>query len=209
MIFGWYVFIFTLHIVLLFMHSSYHVYAHSGFPSAFITIFSDLNFWTFDDLDLLIATLSNLNLLAFSNHGLQLEAHIYALWFLVFVFLFSFFILCLCLCTLYIMFMHVQLFKCFLNSFQQSWFFKLVMVEEKDVCLVEFIDNVGKVEKNCGMPPTSIVHGSILDVENKHMQVVIHSFATTTNFVEVEVMQLMAIQVQAIAWKPHSQSLIS
>jgi hypothetical protein len=83
------------------------------------------------------------------------------------------------------------------------------MVEEKDVCLVELIGNVDKVEKICGTPPTSIVHGNILDVENKHMQIaVIHSFATTTNFVEVDVMQLVAIQVQAIAWKPHSWSLI-
>jgi hypothetical protein len=32
--------------------------------------------------------------------------------------------------------------------------------------LVEF---VGKIEKNCGMPPTSIVHGNISDVENMHM----------------------------------------
>jgi hypothetical protein len=69
---------------------------------------------------------------------------------------------------------------------------------------------LARLKKNCGMPPTSIVHGSILDVENKHMQVVvIHSFAATTNFVEVEVMQLVTIQVQAIAWKPRSQSLIS
>jgi hypothetical protein len=72
----------------------------------------------------------------------------------------------------------------------------MMMVEEKDVCFVEFIGNVGKVEENCGTPPTSIAHGSILDVENKHMQVVvIHFFATATNFVEVEVMQLVAIQV--------------
>jgi hypothetical protein len=79
------------------------------------------------------------------------------------------------------------------------------MVQEKNV----FFGNVGKVQQNCGIPPTSIVHGNILDVQNKHMQVVvIHSFATTTNFVEVEVMQLVVIQVQAIAWKPHSQSMI-
>jgi hypothetical protein len=59
------------------------------------------------------------------------------------------------------------------------------------------------------MPPTFIVHGNILNVENKHMQVaIIHSFATTTNFVEVNVMQLVAIQVQVIAWKPHSWSFI-
>jgi hypothetical protein len=83
------------------------------------------------------------------------------------------------------------------------------MVDEKDVCLVEFIGNVDKVEENCETPPTSIVHGNILDVNNKHMQVVvIHSFAVTTNFVEVDVMQLVAIQVQAIAWKPHNWSLI-
>jgi hypothetical protein len=31
------------------------------------------------------------------------------------------------------------------------------MVEEKDVCLVEFIGNVDKVEENCGTPPTFIV----------------------------------------------------
>ncbi len=74
---------------------------------------------------------------------------------------------------------------------------------------VEFTDNVDKVEENCGTPPTSIVHGSILDVGYKHMQVVVlHSFVATTNFVEVDVMQLVAIQVQTIAWKPHSWSLI-
>jgi hypothetical protein len=54
------------------MHSSHHVYAHSGSSSVFIAIFNDLNFSTFDDLDLLIATLSDFNLLAFSNPGLQL-----------------------------------------------------------------------------------------------------------------------------------------
>ncbi len=70
------------------------------------------------------------------------------------------------------------------------------------------------VEENCGMPPTFIVHGNILNVENKHMYVVvihyslIYSFPTTTNFVEVDAMQFAAIQVQAIAWKPHSWSLI-
>jgi hypothetical protein len=68
------------------------------------------------------------------------------------------------------------------------------MVEEKNVCLVEFIGHVDKVEGNCGTRPTSIVHGNILDVDNKHMQVVvIHSFAVTTNFVEVDIMQLLAI----------------
>ncbi len=71
----WYlvvVFLSTLHIVFLFMHSSHHVYAHSSSSSVFITIFNDLNFSTFDDLDFLIATLSDFNLLAFSNPGLQL-----------------------------------------------------------------------------------------------------------------------------------------
>jgi hypothetical protein len=32
--------------------------------------------------------------------------------------------------------------------------------------LVEF---VGRVGKSCGMPPTSIMHGNISDVENMHM----------------------------------------
>ncbi len=54
------------------MHYSHHVYAHSNSSSVFITIFNDLNFSTFDDLDFLIATLSDFNLLAFSNPGLQL-----------------------------------------------------------------------------------------------------------------------------------------
>jgi len=204
------------------MHSSHHVYTHSGSSSVSTTIFNDLNFSTFDDLDILIATFNNLNLLAFSDPNLQLWACLYIYIYCGFLFLyfclhFSQCVFIFILCIVF-MFMHVQLLKCFKNSFQQyrsfnfqqSWYFKFVMVEEKDVCLVEFIGNVGKVEKNCGMPPTSIMHGSILDVENKHMQVVvIHSFAATTNFVEVEVMQLVTIQVQAIAWKPHSQSLIS
>jgi hypothetical protein len=54
------------------MHFSHHVYAHSGSSSVYITIFNDLNFSTFDDLDLLIATLSDFNFFAFSNPSLQL-----------------------------------------------------------------------------------------------------------------------------------------
>jgi hypothetical protein len=42
---------------------------------------------------------------------------------------------------------------------------------EGDECLVEFIGNVGEVEKSCGMSSTSIVHGNISNVKSMHMQV--------------------------------------
>jgi hypothetical protein len=45
-----------------------------------------------------------------------------------------------------------------------------VMVKKKDVCLVEFVNNVDGVEENCWMPMLiSIVHGNILDVEKVHI----------------------------------------
>jgi hypothetical protein len=51
----------------------------------------------------------------------------------------------------------------------------------KNVCLVESIDSFGGVEQICEMPPTSIVHGNISNVESMHLQVVaIHFFTTKT-----------------------------
>ncbi len=81
-----------------------------------------------------------------------------------------------------------------------------VTVEEKDVCLVEYVGIIGGVEDNYGKPPNSIVHGNISNVENVHMQVVTTHFWTTrtysiitTDCVEVEVMQLAIIQIQLVA----------
>jgi hypothetical protein len=51
-----------------------------------------------------------------------------------------------------------------------------VTVEEKDVCLVEYVGIIGGVEDNYGKPPNSIVHGNISNVENVHMQVVTTHF---------------------------------
>ncbi len=44
-----------------------------------------------------------------------------------------------------------------------------VMVEEKDVCLVEYVGTIGGVEDNYGKPPNFVVHGNISNVENVHM----------------------------------------
>ncbi len=81
-----------------------------------------------------------------------------------------------------------------------------VMVEEKDVCLVEYVGTIGGVEDNYGKPPNFVVHGNISNVENVHMQVVTTHFWTTrthsivtTNCVEVEVIQLAIIQIQVVA----------
>jgi hypothetical protein len=49
----------------------------------------------------------------------------------------------------------------------------------KDVCLVESIGSVGRVEKICEMPPTFIVHGNISNVESMHLQVVATHFVGT------------------------------
>jgi hypothetical protein len=56
-----------------------------------------------------------------------------------------------------------------------------------------------------------IMHDKILDVDIVHMQaitthffVIGTHFAMATNFIEVEVMQLAIIQVQAQVWKSHS-----
>lgn len=77
--------------------------------------------------------------------------------------------------------MHIQL-GCNLEAcfvFALSWLGLCYMLDamvEGDEFLVEFIGNVGGVEKNCGMSSTSIVHGNISNVENMHMQ------AATTNY---------------------------
>jgi hypothetical protein len=75
--------------------------------------------------------------------------------------------------------------------------------------LVEFIGGVNKVGKSYGTPPTFILHGNILNVENMHMQIITsYSSITKTYFVvtidsiDVEVMEFMVIQIQALAWKP-------
>ncbi len=118
-----------------------------AFQVFFITIFNDLNFSTFDDLDLLIAMLNDFNLLAFSQSRSSTLGTLYIYIFCGFLFLSSFFTLCFCFhWNLHCVYVYA-LFKCFKNSFQrywsfnfqQSWYFKLVVVEEKDVCLVEFI----------------------------------------------------------------------
>ncbi len=63
------------------------------------------------------------------------------------------------------------------------------MVKKKDVCLVEFVNNVGRVEENCEMPMLiSIVHGNILDVEKVHILVITIHYAIATYFIKVEVM---------------------
>lgn len=74
------------------------------------------------------------------------------------------------------------------------------MSKEEYVCLVEFFGRIGEVEENCGMTPTFIMHNNISNVETMHMQasithfcVVGTHFSTTTNFGEVEVMQLVVI----------------
>jgi hypothetical protein len=43
---------------------------------------------------------------------------------------------------------------------------------------------------------------NLLYVESMHMQ------ATMINYVEIEFMQLVVIQVQVAAWKPHRQNSI-
>ncbi len=48
-------------------------------------------------------------------------------------------------------------------------FMPKVMVEEKDVCLVEYVGTIGGVEDNYGKPPNFVVHGNISNVENVHM----------------------------------------
>jgi len=64
-----------------------------------------------------------------------------------------------------------------------------VMVKKKDVRLVEFVNNVGGVEENCGMPMLiSIVHGNILDVEKVHIYVITTHSTIATYFTKVEVM---------------------
>lgn len=67
-----------------------------------------------------------------------------------------------------------------------------MVVEEKDVCLVEYVGIIGGVEDNYGKQPNFVVHGNISNVENVHMQVV------TTNCVEVKIMQLAIIQIQVV-----------
>lgn len=80
------------------------------------------------------------------------------------------------------------------------------MVEEKDVCLVEYVGTIGGVEDNYGKAPNFVVHGNISNVENVHMQVVTTHFWTArthsiviTNCIEVEVIQLAIIQIQVVA----------
>jgi DNA-binding ferritin-like protein len=74
------------------------------------------------------------------------------------------------------------------------------MTKEEYVRLVEFVGRIGEVKENCGMTPTFIMHNNISNVETMHMQattthfcVVGTHFFTTTNFCEVEVMQLVVI----------------
>jgi hypothetical protein len=57
--------------------------------------------------------------------------------------------------------------------------------KEEDVCLVEFVVDIGGVE-NSETPPTFIMHGNISNVESVH-------YATTTNYVKVEIIQRVAI----------------
>jgi hypothetical protein len=75
--------------------------------------------------------------------------------------------------------------------------------------LVESIGSVNKVDKSCETPPTFILHGKILDVENMHMQVIATHFSITRirfvgtiDSIDVEVMQFMVIQIHVLAWKP-------
>lgn len=63
----------------------------------------------------------------------------------------------------------------------------------KNVCLLEFVK---MVKENV------IITTNLLDVESMHMQ------ATMINYVEIEFMQLVVIQVQVAAWKPHRQNFI-
>lgn len=42
------------------------------------------------------------------------------------------------------------------------------MAKQKDVCLVMLVGSVKEVEENCGMPPISIVHSNISNVESVH-----------------------------------------
>ncbi len=67
-----------------------------AFQVFFITIFNDLNFSTFDDLDLLIAMLNDFNLLAFSQSRSSTLGTLYIYIFCGFLFLSSFFTLCFC-----------------------------------------------------------------------------------------------------------------
>jgi hypothetical protein len=68
----------------------------------------------------------------------------------------------------------------------------------KDVCLLEFFN---MVKENVQIT-TFNVNGNLSEVESMHMQ------ATMINCVEIEFMQLVVIQVQVVAWKPHSQNSI-
>ncbi len=68
----------------------------------------------------------------------------------------------------------------------------------KNVCLIEFVNMV----KNNVIITTFNVNCNLLDVESMHMK------ATMINYVEIEFMQLVVIQVQVVAWKPHRQNSI-
>jgi hypothetical protein len=59
------------------------------------------------------------------------------------------------------------------------------MTKEEDVCLVQFVVDIGGVE-NSETPPTFIMHGNISNVESVH-------YVATTNYVKVEIMQLVVI----------------
>jgi hypothetical protein len=62
------------------------------------------------------------------------------------------------------------------------------IVEREDVCLVEFIDNFGAIEKNYGTLATFCLHDNILNVHNMHMQVTTTHYVATTISINVEVM---------------------
>jgi hypothetical protein len=59
------------------------------------------------------------------------------------------------------------------------------MTKEEDVCLVQFVVDIGGVE-NSETPLTFIMHGNISNVESVH-------YVATTNYVKVEIMQLVVI----------------
>jgi hypothetical protein len=59
------------------------------------------------------------------------------------------------------------------------------MTKEEDVCLVQFVVDIGGVE-NFETPPNFIMHGNISNVESVH-------YVATTNYVKVEIMQLVVI----------------
>jgi hypothetical protein len=64
---------------------------------------------------------------------------------------------------------------------------------EKNVCLLKFVK---MVKENI------IITTNLSDVESMNMR------ATMINYVEIEFMQLVVIQVQVVAWKPHRQNSI-